>query len=145
VFPLLGRRREEPQHQRGDKLRIIGDRDVAQTGQPSQLRMLDEGEESRALHADQRVGGPLQEKDRAGDALKPRRDIEHGRPHGLQVPRRLGEVQQQLTSIIGRQLPGRLRSMAKNSDRPAPVAATGVAMGASSLATVRRLSRAAAW
>jgi hypothetical protein len=62
AVPTVGRCVEEPQHQRGDKLRIIGDRDVAQTGQPSQLRMLDEGEESRALHADQRVGGPLQKQ-----------------------------------------------------------------------------------
>jgi len=44
---------------------------VAQTGEPVQLRLSDEGEEPRALHADQRVGGPLQDKDRAGDALQP--------------------------------------------------------------------------
>jgi hypothetical protein len=106
VGRLLGRCFEEPQHQRGDELRIIGDRDVAQAGEPAQLRMLDEGEEPRALHADQRVGGSLQEKDRAGDALQPRRDIEHGRLHGFQVARRLGEVQQQLTRIVGGQLPG---------------------------------------
>jgi hypothetical protein len=105
-FPLLGRCLEEPQHQRGDKLWIIGDRDVAQAGEPLHLRMPDEGEEPRALHADQWVGGPLQEQDRAGDALKPRRDIDHGRLDGLQVRRRLGEVQQQLTGIIGGQLPG---------------------------------------
>jgi hypothetical protein len=48
----------------------------------------------------------LQEKDRAGDALKPRRDIDHRRPHGLQAPRGLGEVQQQLVGIGGGQLPG---------------------------------------
>jgi hypothetical protein len=79
---------------------------VAQTWQPSQLGVADEGEEPRALHADQRVGGSLHNKDRAGDALKPRRNIEHGRLHGLRVPRRLGEVQQQLTGIGGGQLPG---------------------------------------
>jgi hypothetical protein len=104
--PSFGRRREEPQHERGDKPRIIRNRDVAQAGKPSQLGVAHEGEEPRALHADQRVGGPLQEKDRAGDALKPRRDIEHGRLDGLQVPRGLGEVQQQLTGILGGQLPG---------------------------------------
>ena len=59
-----------------------------------QLGVADEGEEARALHADQRVGGPLHEQDRAGDALQPRRDINHGRLDGLQVPRRLGEVEQ---------------------------------------------------
>jgi hypothetical protein len=32
AVPTVGRCVEEPQHQRGDKLRIIGDRDVAQTG-----------------------------------------------------------------------------------------------------------------
>jgi hypothetical protein len=62
--PLVGRCLEEPQHERGDKLRIVGDRDVAQTGEPLHLRVPDEGEEPRALQADQRVGGPLQEKDR---------------------------------------------------------------------------------
>ena len=69
--PSLGRRLEEPQHERGDELRIIRDRDVAQAGQPLHLRVADEGEEPRGLHADQRVVGPLQEQDRAGDALKP--------------------------------------------------------------------------
>ena len=74
--PPLGHRLEEPQHEQGDKLRIIRDRDVAQAGQPLHLRVADEGEEPRGLHADQRVVGPLQEQDRAGDALKPRRDID---------------------------------------------------------------------
>ena len=59
-----------------------------------QLGVPYEGEEARALHADQWVGGSLQEQDRAGDVLKPRRDIDHGRLHGFQVSRRLGEVQQ---------------------------------------------------
>jgi hypothetical protein len=58
------------------------------------LRVPDEGEEARALHADQWVGGSLQEQDRAGDVLKPRRDIGHRRLDGFQVSRRLGEVQQ---------------------------------------------------
>ena len=65
-----------------------------------------EGEEARALHADQWVGGSLQEQDRAGDALKPHRHIDHGCLDGFQVPRRLGEVQKQLTGITGGQLPG---------------------------------------
>jgi hypothetical protein len=60
-----------------------------------------EGQEPGTLHADQRVGGPLQEQHRAGDALKPRRDINHGRLHRLQVARRLGEVQQQPMGILG--------------------------------------------
>jgi hypothetical protein len=78
---------------------------VAQPGEPLHLRVPHEGEEATALHVDQRVGGPLHQKDRAGDALKPRRHIEHGRLHGLQVPRRLGEVQEQLTGIVRGQLP----------------------------------------
>jgi hypothetical protein len=106
VFPLLGRCLEEPQHERGDKLRIIRNRDVAQAGEPLQLGVADEGEEPRALHGDQRVGGPLHEKDRAGDVLKPRRDIEHGRLDRVQIPRGVGEVQQQLTGVLGGQLPG---------------------------------------
>ena len=92
MVAVLGRRLEEPQHDRGDKLGIVRDRDVAQTGEPSQLGVPHEGQEPRALHADQWVGGPLQEQDRAGDVLKPRRDIDHGRLDSLQVPRRLGEV-----------------------------------------------------
>src|SRR5678815_3708361 len=71
VFAVLGRCLEEPQHDRGDKLGIVRDRDVAQAGEPLQLGVPDEGQEARALQADQWVGGPLQEKDRAGDALKP--------------------------------------------------------------------------
>jgi len=106
VFAVLGCRVEEPQHDRGDKLGIVRDRDVAQTGEPLQLGVPHEGEEPRALHADQRVGGPLHEQDRAGDALQPGRDIDHGRLDGLQIPRRLGEVQQQLAGIGGGQLPG---------------------------------------
>jgi len=42
-----------------------------------------EGEEARALQADQRVGGPLHEEDWAGDAFQPGRDIDHGRLDGL--------------------------------------------------------------
>jgi hypothetical protein len=106
VFPLVGRRLEEPQHARGDKPGIIRNRDVAQAGQPLQLGVADEGQEPGALHADQRVGGSLQEQDRAGDVLKPRRDIEHGRMDGPVIARRLGEVQQQLPGIGGGQLPG---------------------------------------
>ena len=49
---------------------------------------------------------PCTSRTRAGDPRQPRRDIDHGRPDGLQVPRRLAEVQQQLTSIVGEQLPG---------------------------------------
>jgi hypothetical protein len=79
---------------------------VAQAREPLQLRVPHEGEEARALHADQWVSGPLQEKDRTVDPLKPRRDIEHRRLDGLQIPRGLGEVEQQLTGIIGGQLPG---------------------------------------
>ena len=60
MFPLLGRCLEEPQHDRGDKPGIIRDRDVAQAGEPLQLGVPYEGEEARALQADQRVGGPLQ-------------------------------------------------------------------------------------
>ena len=92
VLAVLGGCLEEPQHERGDKLGIVRDRDVAQTGEPLQLGVPYEGQEARALQADQWVGGPLQEQDRAGDVLKPRRDIDHGRLDSLQVPRRLGEV-----------------------------------------------------
>jgi hypothetical protein len=50
--------------------------------------------------------GSLQAQDRAADAIRPRRDIDHGRLDGFQVSRRLGEVQQRLTGIIGGYLPG---------------------------------------
>jgi len=63
VFPFSGRCLEEPQHERGDTLRIIRDRDVAETGEPLQLGVAHEGEEPRALHADQRVGGSLHQQD----------------------------------------------------------------------------------
>jgi hypothetical protein len=59
MFPLLGRCLEEPQHDCGHELGIIRDRDVAEPGEPLQLGVAHEGEEARALHADQRVGGSL--------------------------------------------------------------------------------------
>ncbi|HEX3206439.1 MAG TPA: hypothetical protein VHQ68_09385, partial [Propionibacteriaceae bacterium] len=79
---------------------------MAEAGEPLHLGVPNEGEETRALHADQRVGGPLHEQDRAGDALQPRRDIDHGRLDRLHISRRLGEVQKQLTGIVRGQLPG---------------------------------------
>jgi hypothetical protein len=114
-----------------------GHRDVAEAGEPSQLGVAREGQEPRALHADQRVGGPLHEQDRAGDPLQPSWAIDHGRLDRLQVPRRLGEVQQQLTGIGGRQLPGTAPAPWQAQRPPDPGGGHWAGDGASSLARAR--------
>jgi hypothetical protein len=85
MFSLLGRCLEEPHHQGGDKLRIIRDRTWLRPGVIAAGRGAPRPG-SGTLPADQRVGGSLQDKDRPGDARKPRRDLHMAAGTGSRHP-----------------------------------------------------------
>lgn len=90
---------EEIEDEPGDEFRVVGDGDVTEAVEPSELRVGDKREEAGRLHADQGVGGSLHDQHGTGDPVEAGRDVERAGQDGLLVGRGVGEVQQQLAGV----------------------------------------------
>ena len=62
---LFGCGAEEIEDEAGDEFWVVGDGDVAEAVEPSELRVGDKREEAGRLHADQGVGGSLHDRQSA--------------------------------------------------------------------------------